>query len=147
MKGVLLDTGILIRGLGQRDDSDAASCRRLIDRLKSRRITMYMAAPSYAEMTRGGGVPGWISLEFVPFNRRAAEACGRTFPHAFLVDVRRHVDLREHYVKYDAMIVSCALAHDIGAVVSLDRGVHVLCQKAGLDCYTADALNEVLGFP
>lgn len=135
MKSVLLDTGILLRGLGQRCDADAEDCQMLLDLLVRGGVTMYVGAPTVAEMSRGAGALGPLPFEIINFDRSAAEVCGRTFPAALLKDAAPQVGLREHYIKYDALIVACALTARVDAVVTLDRGMHFLCGEADLYCY------------
>lgn len=141
MKRVLLDTGVWIRGLGHRDDDESEACQRVLHGLLDDGVSMLLSAPCLAEMTRGRGGPiGAVPFELVPFNRRAALVCGATFKEWWLLDTSRYLGLREHYIKYDAMIVSCALAGKADAVVALDGGVHALCEHAGLPCHLPDEL-------
>ncbi len=146
-RGLLLDTGIWIRALGQRHDEPADACRRLLDAASAGGIPVHMAAPTLAEMGRGAGGLTAAPFDVVPFTRRAAECCAATMPETLLRDVRRYMGLREHYIKYDALIVGCALARGVHAVVTLDVGMHALCAEAGMRCCDPRQMLDALVAP
>jgi hypothetical protein len=38
------------------------------------------------------------------------------------------------YIKYDAMIVACAVRHKANVIVSTDAGIRKLAERVGLEC-------------
>lgn len=131
----LLDTGVLIRALGQRSDSDASACQAFFDAMvASNGKRMLVAAPTVAEMLRGHPqpLPRTRSLLVVPFDLRAAELLGTEMPIEVLKTQRIDTNLPLSYLKYDAMIVACAKRWDAECIVALDTDHVVLAKHVGL---------------
>jgi predicted nucleic acid-binding protein len=93
-----------------------------------------IAAPSLAEMIRHEGkdysIPRRRGVEVVAFDDRAAIELGRRFPERVLLMERERSQLPKHYIKYDAMIVACAIRHRATHLVSLDGALTGFAQAA-----------------
>ena len=133
----LLETGVLIRGLGDRKrDQHAVACRLFFDAMLNERREILVAAPSVAEMLRGKTktpIPRVAGLTVVGFDRRAAHLLAEQLPEHVLVKQRSDTGSPLQYLKYDALIVACALRHAADAIVALDAGVMRLARVAGLE--------------
>lgn len=68
----------------------------------------------------------------VAFDDRAAQELGRRFPERVLRLERDTTKLPKHYIKYDALIVACAIRHKATHVVTLDNPLTSLADRAGL---------------
>jgi predicted nucleic acid-binding protein len=130
----LVDTGVLIRALGQFQDEHAQVCRDFFDEMIVHDKRMLVAAPSIAEMLRGQPqpLPRTKCLVPVAFDSRAAELLGLEIP----VDVlRSHSSATGHsrtYLKYDAMIVACAKRWEAECIVALDGDHGLLAQHVNV---------------
>jgi predicted nucleic acid-binding protein len=111
----LFDTGVVIRALGERpNDPRSPLCEALWEAMVENGRDILIAAPSIAEMIRQDGkgeIPHRRGVEVVAFDARAAELLGRKFPERVLTLERTNTGLPKHYIKYDAMIVACAVRH------------------------------------
>lgn len=94
-----------------------------------------IAAPSLAEMIRQEGkdsFPRRRGVEVVAFDDRAAQELGRRFPERVLQLERQTTKLPKHYIKYDALIVACAVRHKATHIVTLDNPMTSLAGQAGI---------------
>ena len=77
-------------------------------------------------------------LGVLVFDRRAAEMLGTKFPKSVLISFQdppvngKPARPPVNYIKYDAMIVACALRHGAKAVVSLDDKQRAMAEHVGL---------------
>jgi predicted nucleic acid-binding protein len=132
---VLLDTGVVIRALGQKTDQDAALCRELWTTAREHRKVILIGVHTIAEMLRGrmpASLPRVSGVAVVPFDGPAAVVLGRQFSFRFIGGHANQHDVPRPYVKYDAMIVACAIRHRADMIVSLDGGVLTLARSAKL---------------
>ena|GEM_PF-1680228 len=149
---VLLDTGVLIRALGQRtQEPKALACIELWDALIAKSRDIYIAAPSIAEMLRFGlplNVPLVRQVRVVAFDRVAAEECAKYFKYSDFQNASANSGLPVTYYKYDALISACALRAKVKAIVSLDDKLATRVANAGipLDIYRPDFF-QVQGQP
>lgn len=132
----LVDTGVVIRALGERPhDPSAEACEAFWTAMLENSREILIAAPSLAEMIRHEGkdsFPRRRGVEVVAFDDRAAQELGRRFPERVLQLERDVTKLPKHYIKYDALIVACAVRHKATHVVTLDNPLTSLAGKAGL---------------
>ena len=133
----LFDTGVVIRALGERpDDARSPTCEALWNAMLENGRQILIAAPSLAEMIRQEGkdnsIPRRRGVEVVAFDDRAAIELGRRFPERVLLMERERSQLPKHYIKYDAMIVACAIRHRATHLVSLDGALTGFAQSAGI---------------
>jgi predicted nucleic acid-binding protein len=142
----LFDTGVVIRALRERpDDPRSATCEALWEAMVENGREILIAAPSIAEMIRQegkGAIPHRRGVEVVAFDARAAEFLGRKFPERVLTLERKATDLPKDYIKYDAMIVACAVRHRATHLVSLDAPLTTFAKTAGL---SAQAPEDFVG--
>jgi predicted nucleic acid-binding protein len=131
-KRVLVDTGVLLRWLKPKFDSKASACAELVDALLHANRDVLIAAPTIAEILRFGGgsdVPHRRGLIVVPFDDVAARVLGRSVPIDVLDQLKASTGVSKTMLKYDAMIVACAVRHRAEVVVSLDSDCVSLGQK------------------
>jgi predicted nucleic acid-binding protein len=130
----LIDTGVFIRYLGDRQDQDSADCRAFCDAMIGERRALWVAAPTIAEVCRhrGKSIPRCSGITVVPFDDRAAEMLGLNIPMAKLHETKTTTGLSLTYLKYDAMIVACALRVRTLTIVSLDADHAVLAGNLGI---------------
>lgn len=122
----LVDTGVLIRALGQFSDEDAEVCQKFFDAMIEHRRRMLVAAPTLAEMLRGkpAPLPRTRSVVVVAFDSEAAQILGLEMPVSVLKAQAKSDGLTHTYMKFDAMIVACAKRWEAECIVALD-GDHV----------------------
>ena len=132
----LFDTGVVIRALRERpEDPRSLICEALWEAMVENGREILIAAPSIAEMIRQDGkgvIPHRRGVEVVAFDARAAEFLGRKFPERVLALERTTTGLPRNYIKYDAMIVACAVRHRATHLVSLDIPLTTFANTAGL---------------
>jgi len=127
----LIDTGLLIRALGNRpDDPRSPDAKAFFKAMRDNRRLMLVAAPTFAEYLRGlknDGAPTPFPrgpyLVVVPFDGRAAELMAQKFP-ASAMRARKLADsttFQKEVWTYDAMIISCAVTHGAECIVGFDR--------------------------
>jgi len=120
----LLDTGVLIRALGEHPtDPRSADCHEFLDAMVAAENDILVAAPSLAEMIRAmtvPKVPATDSIVVVPFDDQAAIVLGTTFPIAALKQLASTTGAPLTYLKYDALIAACAIRHRAEFLISLD---------------------------
>jgi predicted nucleic acid-binding protein len=146
----MLDTGVLIRALRRRiANDDERVCRMLFDALMVHKKDVLVAAPSLAEAIRYDAnfdVPRTRYVNVVAFDQAAARLCGSKLPQTTLVEMRDKSGLPISYIKYDAMIVSCAIRHNADMIVSKDQGMVKLALVAGIRAATPkDFLSAQMG--
>jgi predicted nucleic acid-binding protein len=132
----LFDTGVVIRALGERsDDVRSPACEALWNAMLDNGRQILIGAPSLAEMIRQQGrnsFPRRKGVEVVAFDDRAAFELGQRFPEKILNLERDSTNLPKHYLKYDAMIVACAIRHRATHLVTLDGPMTGFAKAAGI---------------
>ncbi|MEZ4237394.1 MAG: hypothetical protein R3F59_14845 [Myxococcota bacterium] len=128
---VLVDTGVLIRGLGhQPNDPLSPVCTTLLQFLfQNRRVLI--SALSLVEIQRGtpktGAAPVPIphtpKVAVVAFDTDCANVCGRLMPHEKLLEIKSQTGLFVSYLKYDSLIVASAIRWGASMIVSADTGM------------------------
>jgi len=132
----MFDTTILIPALGKkkRSTDDAASGPLFEAMIRAKRLVL-IAAPSAAELWRREpkhSMPRTRYVRIVAFDQLAAKVLGTHFPPGVLTEWRDQQGKPSHYIKYDAMIVACALRHRVGEFVSTDETQRKLASLVGL---------------
>jgi hypothetical protein len=142
-QSALLDSSVLVPALGGkvRPTDDAAS-GPLFNAMVQARRSVLIAAPSVAEILRKSppsAIPRTKGVIVVPFDRPAAELLGTKFPIDILKRVRDEFTSSRakpgpwlDYIKFDSMIVSCAVRHGAAVLVTTDIGQQKLAAKVGL---------------
>lgn len=142
LKRVLIDTGILIRALGDRpQDPEAKACRDFWDAMLQHGRTILIAAPSIAEVVRFGvgaaadnPVPNVPGVEVVAFDQSAAMRLGHDFPINVIKKSSSETGRSLTHLKYDALIAACALRHNAQCLVTLDKGeMNTMCKHIELE--------------
>lgn len=137
-KRALIDTSVLIRALGDKPDNNRErneQCREFFAGMLQYSRTILIAAPSIAEYIRKDGtktVPRARGVEIVSLDVIAAEYLGSKFPESILNQPKKALGLTEHYIKYDALIVACAVRHKADCFVALDVNQSRMASKAGI---------------
>ncbi len=146
-----IDTVVLILGLGESKDPRAASCRAFFEAMEEAGGKIVIAAPTIAEYLRDGqrkALPRIAGIEPVAFDDVAAEVLARDFPATIIKKTHKDSGLEYDYIKYDAMIVACAVRHRAEHLVTLDRQQTGLAERIGLKvCKPADYEARQLSLP
>ena len=125
----MIDTGVLIRALGDRpDDPDSAVCRELFESILETGKRILVAAPSIAEFLRGRGgsePPAFEGVDVISFDYAAASLTGSKFPPSILKSVPGGTGTA---LKYDALILGCALRARANCLVTLDARMGPLAE-------------------
>jgi len=126
----LIDTGVLIRALGQFEDEHAATCQDFFDAMIECKKQILLATPVIAEVLRGqpAPIPRTPSIIPVAFDSRAPEILGIEIPVDVLRSESQKTGHSRTYLKYDAMIVACAKRWAAECIVALDGDHGVLAQ-------------------
>ncbi|PCH53994.1 MAG: hypothetical protein COC22_01200 [Flavobacteriaceae bacterium] len=132
----LMDTGVLIRALRQREDADTADCTDFFEAMVTLGNTILIAAPTLAEVLRERPetvIPSTRHVVVVPFDRRAAEMLADKMPTATQRAQAAATNVSRSYIKYDAMIAACAGRWDAKVIIALDGDHRKLAPKVGLE--------------
>jgi predicted nucleic acid-binding protein len=114
---------------------EAPICKALWAEMLRGGKSILIAAPTVAELMRAERptpVPRHRLVEVVDFDRRSAEVLGKRLPHRIIVANARQRNAPRDYIKYDAMIVSCAVTHRAEVIISLDDGMRVMAGQAAM---------------
>lgn len=134
-----LDTTVALRGFGAYpDDPPSALCMAFVSLCLKEKRPLYIATPTYAEIRRGGTarhIPRLVAIEPLSFDTEAANVLGDKFPIEVLQKFKSDTGLPMHYVKYDAMIIACALRWGKGPLVTLDVRQRNLAERVGLEVF------------
>lgn len=120
-----------------RKDQERA-CAPLLDALVSAKRPVLIAAPSFAEFLRKAPrtpSPHLAVIEVVAFDRIASELLATKFPKHVLTRYRDQSSRGKppiDYIKYDAMIVACAVRHKADVFVSLDDDQRSMAANVGV---------------
>ncbi len=140
----LVDTGLLTRAIGGLPaDAQTALCREFYEQMLAEGRDVLIAAPTIAEIMRLDGkrtVPRVRNVEVVGFDEQAATLLGAAFPMSVLKKLAAAIGktTTQTYLKYDAMIVACAMRHGAQCIVALDSDIHELGKEVGIDVYRPD---------
>lgn len=134
----LIDTGIVTRAIGgMPQDADTPISRSFYEAMLTARHDLLIAAPTVAEIMRADGrrnIPRVAGIEVVAFDDEAAIILGRTFPMSVL-RAHIHEGTTLNFLKYDAMIVACAVRHRARCIVALDGDIHRLGSAINIPVY------------
>jgi predicted nucleic acid-binding protein len=128
----LIDTGVFMRFLGDRpDEAVSKECVAFGDAMVNNGRTLYVAAPTIAEVTRyqGKAIPRRKGIVVIPFDDRAAELLGLNMPMAKIHQAAQASGTSKTYMKYDALIAACALRAKAAMIVAIDSD-HITMAKA-----------------
>jgi predicted nucleic acid-binding protein len=135
----LIDTGVLIRALGQKsDDPRAKVCVAFWDEMIATKRQILIPAPTITEATRNTAypalaVPSVANVIVVAFDHRAAVICADKFPEQVIRNEHKASGLFLEYLRYDALILACAIRYD-AILVTLEGPMSGLAAAAGLTC-------------
>ncbi len=133
----MLDSSVLIPALGSKTRrTDDPLCRPLFEAMVTARRPVLIAAPSAAEFFRRSpttAIPRTATVRVVPFDLQAAEILGTKFPPDVLKTWADATKRPLHYVKYDALIVACAVRHRAAVLVTTDGAQKTLAASVGLE--------------
>jgi predicted nucleic acid-binding protein len=129
----LIDSGVLMRALEPHHrDAIAPVCMLFWETMLAHELEILVAAPTLAELIRSGAsgdVPRADNVEVVAFDDEAAMLLGKTFPVETLKSVRDTQGcLSLTHLKYDAMIVACAIRHRAECIIAIDPDIPRLGQ-------------------
>ena len=143
---IAVDTGFLLRALGLETDQSGL-CESLLRDLVSMRVEIQVPAPVIAEIVLGGvaRAPQTTSgLLVTAFDELAAVKCGELFAIAEI----KAGDKPPSVLKFDSMIIACAVRWDAKHIISFDESLRKRATKAGvLGKEPADYLEKDLFSP
>lgn len=126
---LLLDTGVVLRALGEADsDPRRALCLDLVRKALKHDVMVMVAAPTLAEILRHRrGTPDRLApplaqgIVTVAFDAEAASFCGANFQMTAINDAEIALKTgQKGFLKYDALVISCAARWRAKTVVTLD---------------------------
>lgn len=133
---VLIDTTVALRGYGVfPNDPRSPACVAFVDACVKYGVQVLIAAPTLAEVLRGGAtrpIPRVQNVEIVAFDDAAALVLGTKFPQTTLQEISQQTGLTLTYVKYDALIVACAVRYNAACFVCLDERQGKLAARVNL---------------
>lgn len=128
-----IDTGVFMRGvLGHRPNEDrSVVCVEFCNAMIAAGKTLLVGAPTIAEIARHEGkkVPYTEGIVVVPFDDVAANKLGTEIPMAKLHQAKAEGGRSVTYLKFDAMILACALRSRTKILVTLDTTDHAALAK------------------
>lgn len=130
-----VDTGVLIRFLGDRDDANTEQCKDFCEAILQHRHELLVPAPCLAEVARGRGarVPLVRGIQVIPFDAPSAHSLGLHLPQATLNQAREDDGLPGAYWKFDALVLACAIRWEGRVLVSLDERLRRLAARVPFD--------------
>lgn len=134
----MIDTSVFLCRIGARpDEVEAPACIDFCTRMTKANRTVLVAAPTIAEVTRfqGKPLPRVQGIVVVAFDTIAATQLGTKMPISELKDFRACSDRGLPHIKYDALIVGCALRVPSCVFVGMDKGQLALAKHVGLTAY------------
>jgi predicted nucleic acid-binding protein len=135
----LIDTGILTRSMGDMPpDTETPVCREFYDAMLENGREILIAAPTVAEVIRANGkrsIPRTPQIEVLAFDQVAAEILGRQMPITVLKEFRANSGANLTHLKYDAMIVACAVRYGAECIVAIDDDFEALAPHVGLETH------------
>jgi len=145
-KRVLVDSSVLIMALGDHaDDQRAPICVALWDALIQADAQILIAAPSVAELLRSEKktpLPRTVHVQVVAFDLPAAEILADKLPQRILKAQAVATGDPLQYIKYDAMIVACALRHRAESVITYDGQMVEMCRVAAIRSNTPQDFRD-----
>lgn len=132
----LIDSSVLVAALDESiKEAAAQDCRDFWVAMLTNGNEIVIASPTIAEfVTRRdfGKVPRVRGVSVVGFDLEAARLFGEKFPPSVLREERTASGGSKASIKFDAMIVACAVRHRVEHFISLDGGQRKLAAKVGL---------------
>jgi predicted nucleic acid-binding protein len=146
----LVDSGLVTRAMGDLPpDAETPMCKEFYEAMLSHGRELLIAAPTIAEVMRQDGkrsIPRVLGIEVVSFDDQAAQILGRMFPANVLKSLN-HGDTTLTHLKYDALIMACAVRHNADCVVAIDDDFVVLGKAVGMPVYRPNHFAYVRAAP
>lgn len=132
---IALDTGVMIRALGQRTDHQGKLCEELLRIAVAHGRRVLLPAPALAEIVRrdAGSPMRAPGIVVGAFDEMAALAIGKYCPVARLNEFKREPEKSKGALKFDVMIVATAWRHRVNAIVTLGPDVKRIAAKFDLE--------------
>lgn len=131
----LIDSGLVTRAMGDlAPDAETPICKEFYQEMLAHGRELLIAAPTIAEVMRQDGrrnIPRVLGIEVVSFDDQAAQLLGRMFPASVLKSLKRG-DTTLTHLKYDALIMACAVRHQADCVVAIDDDFFSLGAAVGM---------------
>jgi len=131
----MIDTSLFLCRIGARpDEVEAPACIDFCTRMSKLGRTVLVAAPTITEVTRyqGKPLPRVQGIVVVAFDTVAATELGTKMPISELKVWRAGSERGFAHIKYDALIVGCALRVPRCVFVGMDTGQLALARHVGL---------------
>ena len=126
-----IDTSVLIAAAPMPGKPADPVSRALLAALLSNRCTLLIPAPAAAEFYRKNSPTSLhvLGIEVVPFDDETARKVGESFPPNVIKQESVASGHPISFMKYDAMIVACAVRHRADAVIATDDRLLKLCKR------------------
>lgn len=134
----LIDTSVFLCRIGDKpDDEHCQACIDFCNRMFKAGRTVFVAAPTITEVTRHKGkeLPRVPKIVVAAFDAIAATELGKRMPMSELRGLKDSSGRGLGYIKYDALIVGCALRIPSCAFVGMDGTQLALAKRVGLAAY------------
>jgi predicted nucleic acid-binding protein len=128
----MLDTNVLIFAHGPATGRvEEGPSRELWAALIAHKRDILIAAPTLAETLRGGTKVQMVrGVEVISFDRRAGELLGLGLPFPAIKQVQVTAGLPLTHLKFDSLIMACAVRGQADVLVTYDRGIAKLQASA-----------------
>jgi hypothetical protein len=106
--------------------------------------TILVATPSYAEFMRFNPTtspPKHKSVNIVSFDEAAARLLAQSWPSTAIHSASESEGTPKSILKYDLMILACAIRHKAGLLLSLDEKMISRSREAGLNAGTPSSFG------
>ncbi len=134
----MIDTSVFLCRVGDKScDAEAPACIDFCNRMVKGGRRLYVSAPTITEVTRfkGIAVPKVQGITVIAFDTIAATELGMKMPIEALKKWRDEMGREFGHIKYDALIVGCALRVPGCAFVGMDKGQRALASRVGLSAH------------
>jgi predicted nucleic acid-binding protein len=131
----MIDTTVFLCQMGEKPDEEhAPACIDFCERMVRQGRQLLVAAPTITEVTRkrGAPLPRVSGIVVVAFDEQAASKLGVKMPADALKEWRDATGRKMNHIKYDALIVGCALRVPACTFVSMDDKQRELASRCGL---------------
>lgn len=139
----LVDSNIWLSAIKDANPKKLAESGAFLKGMQANKKIMYLAAPALAELNIGAspGVPAFSSVVVVDFDLMAANLFGKLIPsHAVLK--KGPLPFNRHFIKYDSMILACAIRHKASCLVTYDENLQKLAGICAFPWFEPSAFME-----
>lgn len=143
-KTACIDTGVMIRAIGECVDVDSVSSSELLEGLVHHRRPIFLPAPALAEILRrdAPSVPLSPTITVVAFDAECARILGERLPDSAIRKAQSATGQPRQCLKVDAFIVATAIRYRAEVLVTVDPGMVQLAEHARIRCVHPQDFQE-----